>query len=223
MSSQPLSASQKRSLASAAEMYHSQLDEAALAYLEARGLGSPHAIETLRFGVVRSPRPEHTMMRDRLAIPFIGPKGNIYDIRFRCMDPHDHKDSEVKCPKYLGSDGVETRIYNTRALTAPTDYIFVTEGELDAATLTVCGWPAVGLPGANAWKNHYPRMLAGFGKVILVADGDDAGRKLASTFRRAMPASGVVMMCGQGDDVNSVYVREGKEGLIALLRDEEDE
>lgn len=223
MSSQPLSRGQKKSLASAAETYHEQLDDRALEYLEARGLASPHAIETLRFGVVRSPRPEHTMMRDRLAIPFIGPKGNIYDIRFRCMDPHDHKDSEVKCPKYLGTDGVETRLYNARSLVAPTDYIFVAEGELDAATLTVCGWPAVGLPGANAWKKHYPRLFAGFSKVILVADGDDAGRKLASTFRRAMPSVGRVTLCGSGDDVNSIFVREGKEGLQKLLKGEEDD
>lgn len=163
------------------------------------------------------------MMRDRLAIPFIGPKGNIYDIRFRCMNSHDHKDSEVKCPKYLGVDGVETRIYNAKALVAPTDYIFVCEGELDAATLTVCGWPAIGLPGANSWKKHYPRLLAGFSKVILVADGDDAGHKLASTFRRALPTSGNVILCEQGQDVNSTYIAKGREGLAALLKGEEEE
>jgi hypothetical protein len=202
-------------------MYHEQLDDQALEYLTARGLGSSHAIETLRFGLVRSPRPEHAMMRDRLAIPYIGPKGNVYDIRFRCIQGHDCK--EASCPKYLGSDGVETRIYNARSLVAPTDYIFVTEGELDAATLTVCGWPAVGLPGANSWKPHYPRVLAGFSKVVLVADGDDAGRKLASTFRRAMPTSGRVILCGQGEDINSLFVKEGKEGLVALLKGEEDE
>jgi len=161
------------------------------------------------------------MMKDRLAIPFIGPKGNVYDIRFRCIQDHDCK--EASCPKYLGVDGVETRPYNVRALVAPTDYIFVTEGELDAATLTVCGWPAVGLPGANSWKKHYPRLFSGFSKVILVADGDDAGKKLASTFRRALPSSSSVIVCGQGDDINSVYVREGREGLVALLKGDEDD
>ena len=219
MPSVPLSASQKRSLASAVETYQAQLDDQGREYLEARGLLP--ASETLRFGVVRSPRPEHTRMRDRLAIPFIGPKGNIYDIRFRCIQSHDCK--EEGCPKYLGVDGVETRLYNAQALVADTDYIFVTEGELDAATLTVCGWPAIGLPGANSWKKHYPRMLAGFSRVVLVADGDDAGSKLASTFRRALPLSGTVMLCKPGDDVNSVYVREGREGLQSLLKGEEEE
>jgi DNA primase len=164
-------------------------------------------------------------MAGRLAIPFIGPRGNVYDIRFRCIEDHDHKDSEVRCPKYLGSDGVETRMFNTRALLAPTDYIFVCEGELDAATLTACGWPAVGIPGAHAWKLHYSRMLAGFSRVILVADADEAGKKLAVKFRKALPSSGSVILCKYENarDVNEVFVQYGKDGLAALLRGEDDE
>jgi DNA primase len=79
------------------------------------------------------------------------------------------------------------------------------------------------LPGANSWKKHYPRLLAGFSKVVLVADGDDAGHKLASTFRRALPSSGHVILCGPGDDTNAVFVREGKEGLQSLLKGEEED
>ena len=227
MTSLPSSASLKRSLASAAREYHEQLltDPEGLAYLAERGLGSSPAIEALRFGVVRSPRPEHEMMAGRLVIPFIGPAGNVYDLRFRCIEDHDHKDSEVKCPKYLGSDGVETRMYNVRALLAPTDYILVTEGEMDAATLTACGWPAVGIPGANAWKPHFGRMLSGFSRVILLADADEAGKKLAAKFRKALPSSGRVIVCKHEDarDVNEVYVRYGKDALAALLRGEDDE
>jgi DNA primase len=220
MSSVPLSSGQKRTLAGAAKAYHDQLaaDSEAQEYLEARGLLP--AIETLRFGVVRSPHPEHASMTGRLAIPFIGPRGNVYDIRFRCIQQHDCK--EEHCPKYLGIDGVETRIYNTQALMAPTDYLFVTEGELDAATLVVCGWPAVGIPGAQAFKPHYPRMMAGFSKVVLLADGDKAGKDLASKFRRALPASGVVILWGQGDDTNSVFVREGKEGIQRVLKESDE-
>lgn len=220
MVSQPLSTSQKRTLDGAAKAYHDQLagDEQALAYLEARGL-SP-SIETLRFGVVRSPHPEHTSMTGRLAIPFIGPRGNIYDIRFRCIENHDCK--ELGCPKYMGIEGVETRLYNTQALVAPTEYLLVTEGELDAATLVTCGWPAVGVPGAQAFKPHYNRMFAGFSKVVLFADGDDAGKSLASKFRRALPTSGRVILWGQGDDTNSVFVREGKEGITRMLKEEDE-
>lgn len=221
MTSVPLSRSQKNALESAAKDYHEQLltDPEGLAYLESRGLGSSPAIETLRFGLVRSPRPEHERMRGRLAIPFIGPRGNIYDIRFRCIDPHDHKDKEVDCPKYLGCDGVDTRLYNLQSVAAPTDYIFLAEGELDAATLFTCGWPAVGVPGANNWKKHYSRILAGFSRVVLVADGDEAGRKLAQKVQNALRSSATVIMCKQGDDINALFVREGREGLAEFIRE----
>ena len=229
MSSVPLSSSQKRSLASATEEYHSQLDDQALAYLETRGLGSSHAIETLRLGLVHSPRPEHTRFRGRLAIPYIGPRGNVYAMVFRCIQQHDCK--EADCRKYDYPVGQRRMMYNTRALVAPTDYLLVTEGELDAATLTICGWPAVGVPGATQWKPHFARMMGGFQKVVLIADGDvrkdekteTASEKLQGTFTRALPSVGRVIVCKPGDDINSLFVREGKEGIQKMLKQGEDD
>lgn len=219
----PLSRSLKASLEKSAATYHSQLDESALAYLADRGLAIDHVIETHRLGVVRSPLPGHERYAGRLAIPYIGPKGNVYDVRYRCLEDHDHKDSEVKCPKYLGEDGVTTRMFNTRALLAETDYIFVCEGEMDAVTITACGWPAVAVPGANNWKEHHGRVLAGFARVVVLADGDDAGRKLGDAVRRSLPVTCQVMVVTEGEDVNSLYAKGGKEALRAFLSEREDE
>lgn len=210
----PLSPSQKALLERSTAAYQSQVDDRTRAYLESRGLLG--AIDRLRFGAVTSPLPEDELMRGRLAIPFIGPRGNIYDIRFRCIEDHDCK--ELGHGKYMGSDR-PTRMYNTRAISAPTSYLFITEGELDAATLEMCGWPAVGITGMNGWKAHYARMLAGFSDITLIADGDEAGQKLAAKVRQAL--SGVrVIVCEQGQDVNSMFGNHGKEGLAALLRKE---
>lgn len=222
MSSTPLSRSRKASLARAAETYHAQLehDVKGMEYLAGRGLSS-RSIETLRLGVVRSPLAGDDRYAGRLAIPYIGPRGNVYDLRYRCIEDHDCK--EADCPKYLGYPDVKTRMYNVQALKAPTDYLLLTEGELDAATLVECGWPAVGIPGANAWHPHYSRMLSGFSRIVLIADGDDAGRKLASTVSRALPAQVRVIMCYQGQDVNSTFTEHGKQGLVDLLREDEEE
>ena len=159
-------------------------------------------------------------MYGRLAIPFIGPGGNVYDLRFRCLDEHDHKDPDVHCPKYLGSEGIQTRLYNTRALASDSLTIAICEGELDAATLTVCGWAAVGVTGAKAWKAHHPRMFSGFDRVVVIGDGDSAGKDFVSSVVRSMPsqASGVIMSGSQGSDINEVYVNSGKAGLIELLK-----
>ena len=215
----PLSKSLKSSLSKAAQEYHGQLDADAISYLESRGLAAPRVIETHRLGVVRSPLPSHEQYEGRLVIPYIGPKGNTYDVRFKCIEDHDHKN--VGCAKMLGLPGLRTRMFNTQALAAPTDYIFLAEGEPDAMTYTACGWPAVGIPGVESWHPHHARMLSGFGKVILLAHGDDAGRKLASKVQKALPVCHV-MVAGEGQDANSLYVQGGKDAIKALINEGED-
>lgn len=215
----PLSKSLKASLARATETYQGQLDQPAVRYLEGRGLSSP-AIRTLRLGVVRSPLPGHESYVGRLAVPYIGPRGNVADVRFKCIE--DHSCKEVGCAKILGLPGVETRVYNTRSLSAPTDYIFLAEGEPDVWTYEECGWPAVGIPGAHSWKRHHARMLAGFSKVVLLAHGDDAGKQFADKVARALPTTCHVKVAPAGKDANAIFLESGKEGLKAFFQEEDE-
>ena len=217
MALRPSSPSRKALLDEACKEYHAQLqsDGAGQDYLGKRSLLS--SLELGLLGVVRQPKRGHERYAGRLAIPYIGPAGNIYDIRYRCLEDHDCRDHGHG--KYEGEPGVQTRLYNSRALLAPTDYIFICEGEIDALTLGACGWPAVGVPGANAWKPHHRRCFDAFADVVVVADGDDAGRKLASTVVRAIPAARSVIM-SEGMDANSIYVQGGKAALAELLKGE---
>ena len=221
MSSDPLlpnSAARNRALLSAARSYRDALTPEAIAYLHGRGFDDS-TIQRFGFGFVADPRPEHAPARGMLSIPYITPSNGIKAIRFRCIEDHVCKDIEHH-GKYWGEAGARTGIFNTRDLVAPGDTLAVCEGELDAVTLSGAGiLPAVAVPGANGWKPFYARMMAGFSKVVLIADGDDAGGKLASTFRKAV-SGGVVIVCEckGARDVNEVYVRYGKAGLEELLR-----
>lgn len=213
MTSEPNPPNQKAHLLLAMETYHADLDERTLDYLGRRGLAG--VAESLKFGTVLNPLHDHTQARGRLAIPYIGPSGAPYYVKFRCIE--DHECDEAGHPKYLNISAT-LRPYNTRALTAPTDYIFLTEGELDAATIEACGWPAVGLGGANEFKSHYSRMLSGFSKPVLLADGDEAGERLAARFRKHMPSHAIVIVSEIGMDVNSTYVQGGKAALEEMIR-----
>ncbi len=217
----PSSQQRKSSLEKATARYAASLEsnQPARDYLERRGL--LHIAGPLRFGVVESPLAEHRMYEGRLAIPFLGPKGNVYDIRYRCLADHDCH--EAKCPKYLGDPGVQTRLWNTAALAANTRTVLVTEGELDAATLVACNLPAVGVPGANGWREHYPRVLAKYEQVVVVGDGDKAGRDFASRVVKTMRSvARAVIISGEdgANDVNDFYVRHGKDELLKLLKGE---
>jgi DNA primase len=214
---QPLSSTQKASLLTAAQTYRKQMSPELMAYLAGRGL-SAETVKGAGFGQACAPLNGHEYLQGRLVIPYIGPRGNIYNLRFRCMDHHDCK-AEGCNAKYMSLPGYPSRVFNVRALVAADDSIHVTEGELDAVTLGACGLSAVGIPGVENMPAHFPRMLAGFSSVTLWADGDKAGRDFAGTFSKAVPNARVLSMTADMD-VNSVYVRDGRAGILALLAGE---
>jgi len=214
---QPLSSTQKASLLAAAQTYRKQLSPELMAYLAERGL-SAETVKEAGFGQVSTALNGHEYLLGRLVIPYIGPKGNIYNLRFRCMEHEDCK-AEGCNSKYMSLPGFPSRVYNVRALVSADDSIHVTEGELDAVTLGACGLSAVGIPGVENMPAHFPRMIAGFGSVTDWVDGDEAGRKFAGAFSKAVPNARVLTMMA-GMDVNSVYVRDGKAGILALLAGE---
>lgn len=151
-------------------------------------------------GVVADPLPGHERFANRLAIPYVTPTG-VVDIRFRSLGPEE--------PKYLGLPGTQTRLYNVQALGLAGDYIAVTEGEIDALTLWLkCGIAAIGVPGANAWKKHYTRLLHDFEKVYIFADGDQPGSEFAKLVSKEIQNT-VILQMPDGEDVNSMFLQVG--------------
>jgi len=190
-----------------------------MGYLAERGLAA-ETVKEAGFGQVSSALSGHDYLQGRLVIPYIGPKGNIYNLRFRCMEHEDCK-AEGCNAKYMSLPGYPSRVYNVRALVSADDSIHVTEGELDAVTLGACGLSAVGVPGVENMPAHFPRMLAGFSDVTLWADADEAGRRFAGTFTKAVP-NARVMALPASEDVNSFYVAHGRAGILSVLAGEND-
>jgi hypothetical protein len=207
----PPSDASLRSLEKATARYAANIDLAG-EWLQARGIDRSTA-ERFRLGVVVSPEPGHEDMVSRLAIPSIGLRG-VVSLRFRCLQGHDCK--EVDCHKYLGFGEVETRLWNPRDLHAPGSKIGISEGEIDGITLRMCELPAVGVPSANNWKPHYPRLFAGYEKVYVFGDGDKAGREFNARVQREVPHAIIVTM-GQDLDVNQVFQEEGSRGVWSLI------
>jgi len=210
---QPLNPELKKSLAEAALVYQAQMTARGLEYLARRGLDEAVAAD-FRIGLVSSPLSSHDHMAGRLVIPHIGPKGNVYDLRFRCIEHEDCKEAGCKS-KYMGLPGVQTRTFNTRAIALAGDELHVTEGEMDAMSLAVAGFQAIGIPGVNALSKSFARMVAGFSRVTVWADGDDAGRGMAEKIARLVPIARILIM-NTGQDVNSILV-EGGPGALQRL------
>ncbi len=197
-----LSKSQRELLAKATENYEKNLGEA-LPYLLSRGITEETA-RMFRLGFVKNPETGHELYQGKLSIPYITPSG-VIDIRFRSL-------STESGPKYLSRPGATTHIYNIGALSRDNGMLVVCEGEIDTIIATQVGFIAVGLPGANNWKQFYSRVLDGWDKIMLFCDGDNAGREMAKTISRELDNVFPVFM-PDNQDVNDVFLAEGAEGL----------
>lgn len=200
----------------AAKRYHAMLfreeGDRARAYLQERGFTAEMAEEQM-LGVVEDPYPGHEAYVGRLAIPYITTSG-VVDIRFRCLKDHNCKDHG--CPKYLGLPGSPTRMYDARRVMDPGNVIAVCEGELDACVMThVVGIPAVAVPGVQNWKAHYSLVLSGFDLVLVLGDGDEAGRKFSRSVA-PLTDNGVEIPMPNGHDVNSLVLEQGPESVRSI-------
>jgi DNA primase len=221
---QTLSEEQRKYFEQAASIYQQDLagDTSAQAYLAKRGLG-PAALGTFRLGVVHRPLVGHEGYAGRLAIPYLTPAG-VVNLRFRCLQSHDCGETVLwtdkngkphTCTKYLSIDGAGTNLYNVLDLKKDSPSIVVAEGEIDAMSWSLAGVPAVGLPGVDAWQEHFGRCLEDFDVIYAAGDSDTAGRKLNSLLAKKTKAR--PLRFPPGEDSNSIYAREGADGLRRLI------
>lgn len=210
---QQLSPAQKKSFEQAASQYQSDLaaDTNAQAYLARRGIDQQTAL-SFRLGVVNRPIVGHEDRRGRLAIPYLTRSG-VVNFSFRCLKPHLCK--QEGCPKYLPITGLDRSLFNVGAIHSDADFICVCEGELDAITLTMCGIAAVGVPGVEHWKKHWPRCLDDFPEIFVIGDGDKAGKGFASFLAREIRARPLSLP--EGEDPSSIFARHGAPAIHALF------
>lgn len=188
-------------------------DVGATRFLVKRGITKELAL-TNRLGVVsHDPLPEHRRYVGWLAVPYLGVDGRPVQIRFRCLQEHDH--GMYRHGKYMTLEGDPARVFHVESILKADFEIHVTEGELDAMILNALGYPAVAIPGAAGFQGHHKRMLAGFQRVYVWGDPDEAGSGFASKITRMMPqAIAVRLTVG---DVNETYLQHGEKGIHDAL------
>lgn len=221
LTSLALSNAQRNSLERATAAYEEQMTEEAALFLKGRGLDRDAAIGA-RLGYVAEPTPEHEKFRGRLSIPYLSPSG-VVGMKFRTIDGSE--------PKILPPEGQKTRLFNTRDLFRPEDFVLLCEGEFDTIIASgMLGLPAVGVPGAGSPKPHWPRCFADFDRVILVLDNDiktrtnkegveepfNPGQLAARKWADVLPQA-VVIPPPLGEDLNSWYLKEGAEAVLKGL------
>lgn len=199
-----LTTTQRSDLEAATAHYATSVDDAGH-YLYNRGITYAMGMAA-RLGVVKDPMPGHEDMVGRLAIPYLAVSG-VVDIRFRALDGTE--------PKYLSLTGHAPRLYGTDSLASSGQIAAIAEGEFDSLIVRHhLGIPCVGVPGAQVWngKKHFPRMFAGFRRVYIFGDADEAGRDLTRQIIKTVPnATNVVLP--EGLDVSETFLAYGADFL----------
>jgi DNA primase len=202
-------------LEEATRAYQAALTPGVARYLLDRGIGREEAV-THRLGVVGDhPFPGHERFRGMLAIPYLDRNGSPLTIRFRCLEDHDHRAHFHG--KYNTITDDPPRMYGIDSVHQAGDTIDVAEGELDRIILRKIGLHAVAIPGASIWQSRHRRMLAGFNRVRVWGDPDDAGAQFTARICRALRSAKGVRL--QDGDVTETYMQGGAQALLDLIKE----
>lgn len=210
-----LSPRQRQFLAEATHQYAEALAESAegSAFIEARGF-SEGIVKAYKLGYVADPLPGHENYVGRLAIPYYTETGYV-NMVFRCLHlPHEAE--HCRHAKYLSLPGEYRPMFNVHALAKGLDTVYVCEGELDAIMATQCGFPAVGIPGAERWEDHWSYMFDGPEQVIVICDADEKGEQLARKVKRNIHQARIKTLPA-GEDVCSLVVAQGPQALRDIV------
>jgi DNA-binding MarR family transcriptional regulator len=97
---------------------------------------------------------------------------------------------------------------------AGSDTLYLCEGETDTLTLWHAGLPALGIPGATAWREAWWREVEAFPRIVAIPDADQAGSQLVEKLQATCPLELTervyVLQLPEGvKDANELWQREG--------------
>jgi len=145
-------------------------------YLASRGV-TPATVRTFGLGLYTG----KGLLRGRIVIPIHNAAGELIAYAGRA--------SEGQEPKYRFPAGFRKSLvlFNLhRAITANVSTVVVVEGFFDAIAVHQAGYPVVGLMGSTLSRRQAELLQHHFRRVLVMLDGDEAGRQGATTIAQTL-------------------------------------
>jgi DNA primase len=205
---------QSKLLLEAAQRYAQEVSPEVLVALAERGI-SEQVAARFQLGTVTEPINGHEMYDGWISIPYITAGGGCVGFKFRRID--DGK------PKYGSPTGQKAHLYNVSDVLLMSPYIVICEGELDAVIASgMLGIPAVGVPGVQSWKPHFPKLFNGYDTVYVVGDNDikEDGSNPGADFSKRVAneiVNSQIVTLPAGMDINDYYLAYGADATRTLL------
>jgi len=149
-----------------------------------------------------------------VSIPYLRVDGGKPSIKFRIALSGATKTKWRKGDKAL--------LYGAQWVSSLRDYVVIVEGESDAQTLWLHGFPALGLPGAGSWREDRDAALIAHVPVIfVVVEPDKGGNAVMAWLARSSiaPRARLVRMPPETKDPSALYLTdpEGFRGAFTAL------
>jgi hypothetical protein len=151
---------------------------------------------------------------NRLRIPYSDEAGVEVAVRYRIA---------LEGPKrFIWKTGDSPQLYALWLLDRgrQAGYVILVEGESDCHTLLFKGEPALGLPGANTWREEWCEHLDGIATVYVVHEPDSGGKTLLRRLADSAIASRVRVMSfpSEAKDPSALYL-QNQDGFSAALEE----
>jgi DNA primase len=194
-------------------------------FLKQQGV-SPMTAESVGLLVPRSSGAGHyDRFRHRLMFAVIDPQGRTIAFSGRALAPLPGDPAEEKAAKYINSpeSPIYTKgshlfgLYQARHAIRQAESATVVEGNFDVVSLHACGIDNVVAPLGTAFTADQAKLLKRFaGSVVLLFDGDAAGKKAVRMSREPCSSAGLsarVASLPEGTDPDELVRTRGAETL----------
>lgn len=190
-------------------------------YLMDQGVIEEDALELGVLGQSDSGRV-YDRFRNRLIFPIHNRRGEV--VGFGGRDRGDNLPKYVNSPESLVFKKGECLygIFQAQKAIRDEGYALVTEGYVDVVSMNIHGFlNGVGVLGTAFTKRHALALADVTSKVVLLFDGDKAGRKAAVNAARELMRLGLGVRVGllpEGEDVDSLLQGRGRTALDEVIR-----
>lgn len=157
-------------------------------------------------------RQVHLSGTPAVAMPYFNADESERAVRFRiAMD----KDQE----RFRWRNGSKPCLYGLGRMSefSGKKYIFVPEGESDAQTLWFHDIPALGLPGANSWREEWADALEDFERIYVPIESDQGGEAVLRWLAKSRIRDRARLVKLEGaKDISALYLADPSHFLDAL-------
>jgi DNA primase len=170
-----------------------------------------------------SSKSHHDFFRNRLMFPVLGPSGEVLGFSGRLLDPEATQRKYVNSPESPVFHKAESLygIHAARKRMRKIGRAVVVEGNLDVVLLHQAGLDEAVAPLGTALTDSQAHTLRRFcDEVVLLFDGDDAGRraaKKAASLLLREGRAGRVGVLPEGEDPDSFVRKRGVDELREIL------